>query len=147
MQNMMEFPNTFDEFAKEYGFTDTKQIYTNDSELIPVFRVKQWLEHIKAIHYDASLKEGPWIIDLQTSTEAYYICSECRRKIHLIYPDTLDNYPYCHCGARMVKQKEKSDKESTEQILAEYNTKAEAFYDFFKFTNSIFKNDDTTANP
>ena len=45
MNEQMEFPNTFDEFAKEYGFTDTKEIYTNGSDLIPVFRVKQWLEH------------------------------------------------------------------------------------------------------
>lgn len=42
----MDFPNTFDEFAKDYGFRDKKEIYTNGSELIPVFRVKQWLEHI-----------------------------------------------------------------------------------------------------
>lgn len=48
MENeQMEFPNTFDEFAKEYGFNDKKEVYTNGSELIPVFRVKQWLEHIE----------------------------------------------------------------------------------------------------
>ena len=43
----MDFPNTFDEFAKDYGFRDKKEVYTNGSELIPVFRVKQWLEHIQ----------------------------------------------------------------------------------------------------
>ena len=46
MNEQMEFPNTFDKFAKEYGFKDDKEIYTNGSELIPIFRVKQWLEHI-----------------------------------------------------------------------------------------------------
>ena len=46
MNSQMEFPNTFDEFAKAYGFKDDKEIYTNGSELIPIFRVKQWLEHI-----------------------------------------------------------------------------------------------------
>lgn len=45
--NSMEFPKTFDEFANDYGFTDDKEIYTNGSHLIPVFRVKQWLEHIE----------------------------------------------------------------------------------------------------
>ena len=45
MCDKMEFPETFDEFAKQYGFKDEKQIYTNGTELIPVFRVKQWLEH------------------------------------------------------------------------------------------------------
>ena len=42
----MDFPSTFDEFAKDYGFKDEDEVYTNGSELIPVFRVKQWLEHI-----------------------------------------------------------------------------------------------------
>lgn len=43
----MEFPNTFDEFVKSYGFKDNEEVYTNGSELIPVFRVKQWLDHIE----------------------------------------------------------------------------------------------------
>ncbi len=43
----MEFPDTFDEFVKECSFKDTEEIYTNGAELIPVFRVKQWLEHIE----------------------------------------------------------------------------------------------------
>lgn len=47
MNEQMEFPETFDDFAKDYGFRDDKEIYTNGSELIPVFRVKQWLEHIQ----------------------------------------------------------------------------------------------------
>ena len=46
MNEIMEFPDTFDEFAKDYSFRDKKEIYTNGSELIPVFRVKQWLEHL-----------------------------------------------------------------------------------------------------
>ena len=50
--NSMEFPQTFDEFAKDYGFTDDKEIYTNGSHLIPVFRVKQWLDHIEQPTFD-----------------------------------------------------------------------------------------------
>ncbi len=45
MGEEMNFSNTFEEFAEEYGFKDSEEIYTNGSELIPVFRVKQWLEH------------------------------------------------------------------------------------------------------
>ena len=45
MAQMMTFPKTFDEFVEEYGFVDEKEVYTNGSELIQVFRVKQWLEH------------------------------------------------------------------------------------------------------
>ena len=45
MAEMMTFPKTFDEFVEEYGFVDKEEVYTNGSELIQVFRVKQWLEH------------------------------------------------------------------------------------------------------
>ena len=46
MNEQMEFPETFEKFSKAYGFKDDKEVYTNGSELIPVFRVEQWLEHI-----------------------------------------------------------------------------------------------------
>lgn len=46
---VMNFPKTFKEFEEYYGFTDTEEVYTNGSRLIPVFRVEQWLEHIKEI--------------------------------------------------------------------------------------------------
>ena len=45
MAEMMTFPETFDKFAEDYGFVDKKEVYTNGSELIQVFRVKQWLDH------------------------------------------------------------------------------------------------------
>ena len=41
----MIFPNTPQEFIKQYSFTDTEQVYTNGTVLIPVFRVEQLLEH------------------------------------------------------------------------------------------------------
>lgn len=37
----------------------------------------------------------------------FYICSKCGREIDVITPDeSLDDYPYCHCGACMIKEKE-----------------------------------------
>ena len=41
----MQFPNTLDEFIEQYSFIDKEEIYTNGSELIPTFRIKQWEEH------------------------------------------------------------------------------------------------------
>ena len=46
MADMMTFPNTWEEFEELYHITDTEQIYTNGSRLIPSFRVEQWLEHM-----------------------------------------------------------------------------------------------------
>ena len=42
----MKFPGTWEEYEKDYGFNDSKEVYTNNSRLIPSFRVKQWLNHI-----------------------------------------------------------------------------------------------------
>ena len=46
MDEVMTFPNTWEEFEQQYGFTDTEHIYTNGSRLIHSFRVKQWLDHM-----------------------------------------------------------------------------------------------------
>lgn len=45
MTEHMTFPKTTDDFIKQYSFKDEKQEYTNGAELIPVFRVKQMMEH------------------------------------------------------------------------------------------------------
>lgn len=46
MSEQMNFPATFKEFAETYKIVDSEQVYTNSAELIPIFRVEQWLEHI-----------------------------------------------------------------------------------------------------
>lgn len=48
MADLMTFPDTWEEFEQDYGFTDVEQIYTNGSRLIQSFRVKQWLDHISS---------------------------------------------------------------------------------------------------
>lgn len=55
--NSMEFPKDFYEFVDEYGFIDDKEIYTNGSHLIPVFRVEQWLNHIERQSSDDAIKD------------------------------------------------------------------------------------------
>ena len=45
---VMAFPATWEEWERQYGFNDRKEVYTNGSKLIPCFRVRQWLEHIQA---------------------------------------------------------------------------------------------------
>ena len=58
--DIMGFPETFEEYAKRYSIKDTEEHYTNGSELIPVFRVNQWLEHSA---YKLSKKTMPEVID------------------------------------------------------------------------------------
>ncbi len=69
MNEEMEFPETFEEFAKEYGFQDEKEVYTNGSDLIQIFRVKQWLENDNKLRkieidtaYECGKHENKWIL-------------------------------------------------------------------------------------
>lgn len=41
----MDFPKTPEEFIQMYSFKDKNEVYTNGSELVPVFRVRQMLDH------------------------------------------------------------------------------------------------------
>lgn len=77
MNEQMEFPETFEKFAKEYGFKD--DVYTNGSDLIQVFRVKQWLEHdnkLRRIETDTAYECGKhankWIPVSERLPEAEY---------------------------------------------------------------------------
>lgn len=156
----MNFPNTFNEFAEQYGFTDEEEHYTNGSQLIPVFRVKQWLNHIpnnsdedcisradaianiRILYPDMPVvdimgarhkwsekyqqyrdcekiladlpsvqpkpKTGHWIskhiVDDCNGVVTWYECSECGRSIDAPITEEfmLKDYPYCHCGAKMI---------------------------------------------
>ncbi len=58
----MQFPNTLDEFIEQYSFVDKERIYTNGSELIPTFRIKQWEEHQERNNYKElyEKEKGNW---------------------------------------------------------------------------------------
>lgn len=48
------------------------------------------------------VKHGKWIRkESYGSRDNFYYCSECNRIINVVCGDSLSNYPYCHCGARM----------------------------------------------
>lgn len=63
MSDRMEFPETFEKFAEQYGFKDDKEVYTNGSDLIQIFRVRQWLEHdnkLRTIEIDTAYECGKY---------------------------------------------------------------------------------------
>lgn len=55
MGDIMEFPNTVEEFMEEYKMVDKHEIYSNGTEYVPIFRMKQWFEHCKA--HSANVEE------------------------------------------------------------------------------------------
>ncbi len=74
---------------------------------------EKMLEAIKALEQEP--KTGHWILKRTFPTKLYnehlneYKCSECYRGIRCT-ESQLVNYPYCHCGCRMIEPQERSDK-------------------------------------
>lgn len=63
-------------------------------------------------------KVGQWIEkyaeDACGERYSYWACSECGRDVGFNLANiknVLSDYPYCHCGAKMVELQERSDKE------------------------------------
>lgn len=49
------------------------------------------------------VRYGRWVHDGggYDRRDNWYHCSECNRALNLICGKKLEDYPYCHCGARM----------------------------------------------
>lgn len=95
----MIFPDTFDEFVDSYGLVDTEEVYTNGSQLIPVFRVKQWLEHISAktqMIDKSNFDTEQYKADLQSAFESGYYrgkidgITECTAKLEKMNEELAD---------------------------------------------------------
>lgn len=55
----MSFPATVEEFMEQYEMVDKEQIYSNGTEYVPIFRMKQWFEHLKQL--PSAQPEQRWI--------------------------------------------------------------------------------------
>ena len=60
----MAYPGSWEKYLDEYSFADTKHVYTNGSELIQSFRVRQMMDH-----YAGNLKE---LNDTKEACEFWY---------------------------------------------------------------------------
>lgn len=49
MSDMMTFPATVEEFMEQYKIVDDEKVYTNGADLVPIFRMMQWFEHVSAM--------------------------------------------------------------------------------------------------
>ena len=90
MSDLMTFPDTVEEFMERYKVIDTMQVYTNGAELVPIFRMKQWFEHLLT----AKQRTGKWVL-MSDCTGKYYACSWCGH-------EGYSGMNYCpNCGAKM----------------------------------------------
>ncbi len=96
MADMMTFPDTVEEFMKQYEIVDTQRVYTNGTELVPIFRMKQWFEHLPSAQPER--KTGKWI-DKWHNGSRY--CNQCGAVLEGDYWYWRNNYYCYHCGAKM----------------------------------------------
>ena len=45
---MMLFPSTVEEFMEQYKVVDRDHVLSNGAEFVPVFRMRQWFDHLQA---------------------------------------------------------------------------------------------------
>ncbi|MDV3427396.1 MAG: hypothetical protein LIR50_10070 [Bacillota bacterium] len=93
MSDRMTFPDTVEEFMDTYKVVDRDGYYmSKGTELVPVFRMKQWFEHLSTADV-VPVVHGEWI----SECEPHYECSECHHWFHL-----YQYMNYCpNCGAKM----------------------------------------------
>ena len=48
---MMNFPDTAEEYMEQYKIVDSEEVYTNGAELVPIFRMEQWFEQHPEPHW------------------------------------------------------------------------------------------------
>ena len=57
-ESEMCFPETWEEFKKQYQIIDTEKVYTNGVEMIPTFRVEQWLDHMESVKHSQQSEQN-----------------------------------------------------------------------------------------
>lgn len=93
MCDCMEFPDTVEEFMEQYKVVDTDYVYSNGTEFVPIFRMKQWFEHKKG-HWEKIENHSLFTHPMSNT----YQCPFCGNQLYLLF-DTINKYHYCwRCG-------------------------------------------------
>ena len=104
MGDMMTFPASVEEFMEQYKMTDTEHVYSNGTEYVPIYRMKQWFEHCRHQQIftidTAPVRRGRWV---NVPYKLARVCSVCNRDEPYKFADIdADVYDYCpHCGAKL----------------------------------------------
>ena len=101
MSDMMIFPASVEEFMEQYKMTDTEHVYSNGTEYVPIYRMKQWFEHCRNQQFPAAdvatVRHGRW--GTHSDRPDSLICSVCKCGFDMWKHDP---HNYCpNCGAKM----------------------------------------------
>ena len=98
MADMMEFPASVEEFMEQYKMTDTEHVYSNGTEFVPIYRMRQWFDHVNK-NGSSVVRHGIWNESVSFD-DGFWVCSECGFVSEATAAPQL--YHYCpNCGADM----------------------------------------------
>ena len=89
---------------EQYKMTDTEHVYSNGTEYVPIYRMKQWFEHCRDQQIftidTVPVRHGRWV---SVPHKLARVCSVCNRDEPYKFADIdADVYDYCpNCGAKM----------------------------------------------
>lgn len=73
MGDMMTFPASVEEFMEQYKMTDTEHVYSNGTEYVPIYRMKQWFEYLKGDKHMDNYELTPNATTLENSYDEHII--------------------------------------------------------------------------
>ena len=73
MGDVMAFPASVEEFMEQYKMTDTEHVYSNGTEYVPIYRMKQWFEHLKGDKHMDNYELTPNTTTLENSYDEHII--------------------------------------------------------------------------
>lgn len=98
MGDIMTFPASVEEFMEQYKMTDTEHVYSNGTEYVPIYRMKQWFEHVNSCDFQP-VRHGKW--DHNSDFPDRFICYGCGAMFDM-WKHEQRLFSYCpNCGAKM----------------------------------------------
>lgn len=85
MSECMTFPDTVEEFMDSYKIVDTEQVYTNGTEMVPIYRMRQWFEHESELNFDE------WCTDCKEYDHEKHCCPRFNRVIQNALEEMNEN--------------------------------------------------------
>lgn len=87
---IMTFPDSVEEFMESYKMVDTEHIYSNGTEYVPIFRMKQWFEHLDNANVNKNEGVSRYI---NADVIEYHEIYDGQEFVSVAFKDDIDEMP------------------------------------------------------
>ena len=102
---------------EQYKMTDTDHVYSNGTEYVPIYRMRQWFEHCR--NQQRPVRHGRWIMGTgENGLQAgHRKCSRCGEIVKYGY-SLYGVHNFCnYCGADMRGSNDEKVREDKHEAL------------------------------